>query len=90
MMRPSLGSYFGHRWSQMKLISEVPVLCLQLINKELLLNQSEGAQLLDIYTLIILIGLGVNAFSIFIFGPTFESIAGLTTFIIVGIIALSD
>jgi hypothetical protein len=74
----------------MKLISEVPVLSLTAINEQSLINQSERAQLLDIYKLIILIGLGVNAFSIFIFGPTFDSIAGLTTFIIVGIIALSD
>ena len=76
--------------SVLKLITEVPVLPLQPINKELLLNQSERAQLLDIYKLIILIGLGCSAFSTFIFGPTFESIVGLTTFTIVGIMALSD
>jgi len=45
---------------------------------------------LDIYTLIILVGFVTSAFSTFIFGPTFESIAGLTTFTIVGLIALSD
>ena len=83
-------SYFGYRRSQMKLISEVPVLSLTAINEQSLINQSERAQFLDIYTLIILVGFVTSAFSTFIFGPTFESIAGLTTFTIVGLIALSD
>ncbi len=85
-----MGSYFGYRRSQMKLISEVPVLSLTVINQQSPINEPERAQFLDIYTLIILIGFVTSIFSTFIFGPTFESIAGLTTFIIVGIIALSD
>ena len=82
--------YFGYRWSQMKLISGVPVLSLTVINEQSLMDQPERAQFLDIYTLIILIGFVTSIFSTFIFGPTFESLAGLTTFTIVGLIALSD
>ena len=74
----------------MKLISEVPVLSLTVINEQSLINQPERAQFLDIYTLIILIGFVTSIFSTFILGPTFESLAGLTTFTIVGLIALSD
>ena len=85
-----MGSYFGYRWSQMKLISEVPVLSLTVINEQSLINEPDRAQFLDIYTLIILVGFVTSAFSTFIFGPTFESIAGLTTFTIVGLIELSD
>jgi len=83
-------SYFGYRWSQMKLISEVPVLSLTVINEQSLINEPDRAQFLDIYTLIILIGFVTSIFSTFIFGPTFENIAGLTTFTIVGIMTLSD
>ena len=85
-----MGSYFGYRWSLMKLISEVPVLSLTAVNEQLLINKSERAQFLDIYTLIILVGFVTSAFSTFIFGPTFESIAGLTIFTIVELIVLSD
>jgi len=35
-----MGSYFGYRLPQMKLISEVPVLSLTAINEQSLINQS--------------------------------------------------
>jgi len=69
-------SYFGYRWSQMKLISEVPVLSLTVINEQSLVNEPERVQFLDIYTLIILIGFVTSIFSTFIFGPTFEKLSG--------------